>query len=161
MRIESDTLDRPEVLALLAEHLGDMHHLSPPDAVFALDVDKLRAPDIAFWTAWDGDALLGCGALRELSPAAGEIKSMRTPQASRGRGAGKAILQHILAVARQRGYATLYLETGSHPDFAPAWALYRSAGFVPCGPYGDYRDNGFSVFMALALQAPEAAHGQR
>jgi putative acetyltransferase len=152
MRIVTDPLDHPDVLALLAEHLGDMHALSPPDAVFALDVAKLRAPDITFWTAWDGDALLGCGALRELAPTQGEIKSMRTPRAQRGRGAGRAILQHILATARARGYDALYLDTGSHPGFAPAWALYRSAGFVPCGPYGDYRDNGFSVFMTLALR---------
>ena len=152
MRIVVDPLEHPDVLALLREHLGNMHEMTPPEQVFALDASRLRAPDVTFWTAWDGDVLLGCGALKELSPTQGEVKSMRTPQALRGRGAGRALLAHIVAEARRRGYASLYLETGTHPGFAPAQALYRSAGFEPCGAYADYPDTGYSAFMVLRLE---------
>jgi putative acetyltransferase len=151
LRIEVDDLSRPPVLALLAEHLREMHELTPPDKVFAFDAEKLKAPDITLWTAWDGTTLLGCAALKELTPATGEIKSMRTPSALRRTGAGRALLNHIVDVARSRGYRTLYLETGRHPAFLPAHALYRSAGFEFCGPFGSYRENGSSVFMALHL----------
>ena len=151
MRIEVDDLTRPQVLALLNEHLSNMFELSPPEKVFALDVTKLRAPEITFWTVWEGDVLLGCGALKELSPTDGEVKSMRTPKALRGRGAGRAILAHIIAVARQRGYRTLNLETGSNPAFLPAQRLYRSFGFTYCEAFGSYRDDPNSVFMSLRL----------
>ena len=131
--------------------MTNLHTLSPPEHVFALDAAKLRQPDVTFWTAWDGQLLLGCGALKELSPTDGEVKSMRTPQALRRRGAGRAILQTIVDAARRRGYATVYLETGSHPDFLPAQRLYESFGFARCGQFGDYVENGNSVFMRLSL----------
>jgi putative acetyltransferase len=151
MRIEIDDLSRPQVHALLEEHLANMHELSPPEQVFALDLGRLRAPDITFWTVWDQGALMGCGALKELSPTHGEIKSMRTPAAARGRGAGRAVLTHVIAVARQRGYTRLSLETGTHAAFEPARKLYRSQGFAVTGPFGDYAEDPHSVFMALQL----------
>lgn len=151
MRIETDDLTRPQVHALLEEHLRNMYELSPPENVFALDLSRLRVPEITFWTVWEGDALMGCGALKALSPVHGEIKSMRTPAAARGRGAGRAVLRHIIGVARQRGYQTLSLETGSHPAFGPAHALYRAHGFVPSGPFGSYVEDPHSVFMELRL----------
>ncbi len=151
MRIELDDLSRPQVHALLHEHLRHMHEMSPADRVFALDLRKLQAPGISVWTAWQDDLLLGCGALKELSPLQGEIKSMRTPAARRRCGAGRALLAHIIATARQRGYRTLSLETGTHPGFDPAKALYASFGFQPCGPFADYEDNPHSAFMALSL----------
>ena len=151
LRIELDDLSRPQVIALLEEHLRDMYELSPPDKVFALDASRLKAPNIAFWTAWDGELLLGCAALKELSSAEGEIKSMRTPSALRRTGAGRALLNHIIEVARSRAYRVLYLETGRQPAFSPAQTLYSSAGFKLCGPFGQYRENGNSVFMSLLL----------
>jgi putative acetyltransferase len=151
MRIEIDDLTRPEVLALLEEHLANMHELSPPDQVFAFDAGRLRAPGVTFWTAWDGRTLLGCAALKELSPSTGEVKSMRTPARLRRRGAGRALLNHILDEAAARGYRELFLETGRHPAFGAAHALYRSAGFEDCGPFGDYPDHGNSIFMRLRL----------
>lgn len=151
MRIEVDDLSRPEVLALLREHLENMHELSPPEQVFAFDAAMLKTPGVTFWTAWNDRTLLGCAALKELSPTEGEIKSMRTPAALRRTGAARALLDHILGVARTRGYRALFLETGRHPAFHPAHALYRSAGFVPCGPFGDYKENGNSVFLTLRL----------
>ena len=151
MRIELDDLSRPEVHALLEEHLSNMYELSPPEQVFALDLTKLRSPDITFWTVWDGEELVGCGALKQLSPTHGEIKSMRTPAAKRGRGAGRAVLEHIVSIARQRGYTRLSLETGTHGAFAPAHGLYRSKGFVVSCPFGDYRPDPHSVFMELRL----------
>jgi putative acetyltransferase len=151
MRIQIDDLSGPEVQALLEEHLAHMHELSPPQSVHALDLSRLRSPDITFWTVWDASVLLGCGALRQLTPAHGEVKSMRTPKALRRKGAARAVLQHMIGQARARGYRRLSLETGSQPGFEPARALYRSFGFTPCGPFGDYREDPNSFFMTLAL----------
>ena len=153
MRIDIDDLSRSQVHRLLEEHLANMYELSPPEQVFALDLNELRAPGITFWTVWDGEVLIGCCALKELSPAHGEIKSMRTPAMARGKGAGRAVLRHIISVARQRGYTRLYLETGTHPAFKPAHHLYRSHGFALSGPFGTYGPNPHSVFMALELSS--------
>lgn len=151
MRIEVDDLTRPEVLALLNEHLTSMYALSPPESVHALDADKLKGPGITFWTAWADGVLMGCGALKELTPSHAEIKSMRTPQARRGQGAGRALLEHILRVAKERNYALLSLETGSQEAFVPAQRLYERFGFTHCGPFGDYKEDPNSVFMSLRL----------
>jgi putative acetyltransferase len=151
MRIETDDLTRPQVLALLNEHLANMYELSPPESVHALDVSGLRSPDITFWTVWDSDVLLGCGALKELSPEHAEVKSMRTPAARRRTGAGRAVLAHIIGVARERQYRRLSLETGASPAFLPAQRLYQSAGFVYCGPFSSYVQDPNSIFMALEL----------
>jgi putative acetyltransferase len=151
VNIELDDLSRPAIHALLNEHLQDMYELSPPESVHALDLDKLRRPGITFWSAWEGPILLGCGALKELDPAHGEVKSMRTPKALRRKGAGRAMLAHIIGVARSRAYGRLSLETGSHAAFSPAQGLYESFGFTRCGPFGDYRDDPNSVFMTLRL----------
>ena len=152
MKIELDNLTRPEIHALLNEHLRSMHALSPPGSVHALDLDALRRPEITFWSAWDGGLLLGCGALMELGTTHGEVKSMRTPDARRRTGAGRALLMHIIEVARQRGYERLSLETGSMASFAPAHRLYASAGFVDTGPFGHYVADPNSRFMTLLLQ---------
>jgi len=151
MRIEIDDLSRPAIHELLDEHLRSMRALSPPESVHALDLEKLRRPEITFWSAWDGDTLLGCGALLELDRRHGEVKSMRTPEARRRTGAGRALLTHIIEVARVRGYERLSLETGSMPAFAPAHRLYESAGFTRTGPFGSYAEDPNSVFMTLAL----------
>ena len=156
MRIEIDDLSRPQVHALLEEHLANMHELSPLEQVFALDLNKLRADDITFWTVWEEEELLGCGALKELTPTHGEIKSMRTPAAAPGRGAGRAVLAHIISVAQQRGYTKLSLETGTHAAFEPAHNLYRSKGFVTSGPFGSYLPSEHSVFMELLLSGSVA-----
>lgn len=151
MKIETDDLSRPAIHALLNEHLQDMYELSPPESVHALDLEKLRKPDITFWSAWDGTLLLGCGALKELDRGHGEVKSMRTPAALRRRGAGRAILAHIVEVARSRSYERLSLETGSVEAFKPAQRLYESVGFAYCGPFGQYTEDPNSVFMTLRL----------
>jgi putative acetyltransferase len=152
MRIELDDLTRPQVHDLLREHLAHMYEVTPADKVYALDLQKLRAPGITFWTVWEEGALLGCGALKELTPAHGEVKSMRTPQAARRRGAGRAVLAHIVSVARCRGYERLSLETGSHAAFGPALRLYESFGFQRCGPFADYPDDPHSVFLSMPLE---------
>ena len=160
MKIEIDDLSRPAIHELLEEHLRNMHELGPPESVHALDLEKLRRPEITFWSAWDGDALLGCGALLELDRRHGEVKSMRTPEARRRTGAGRALLMHIIGVARSRGYERLSLETGSVAAFIPAHRLYESAGFTRTGPFGAYSEDPNSVFMTLAL-APVAALDRR
>jgi len=149
MRIEVDDLSRAAIHALLEEHLRDMYAQSPPESVHALDLDKLRAPGITFWSAWEGPQLLGCGALKELDARSGEIKSMRTPEALRRRGAGRAILAHIIEVAKARGYERLSLETGSMEAFVPAQRLYESFGFAACSPFGEYVEDPNSAFMTL------------
>lgn len=151
MRIELDDLSRPAVHALLREHLDEMHAVTPPGFVFALDLDALRAPGISFWTAWEDTALVGCGALKELSATHGEVKSMRTPRALRRRGAGRAILAHLIAEARRRGYTRLSLETGANPRFHPAHRLYESSGFTYCGPFGEYTAGPNNLFMTMEL----------
>jgi putative acetyltransferase len=151
MQIQIDDPARPDVFALLEEHLRNMHELSPPESVHALDVSKLKGPDITFWTVRDGNVLLGCGALKELDATHGEVKSMRTPAVLRRRGAGRAVLAHIIDVARGRGYRRLSLETGSMGAFTPAHRLYESFGFKYCGPFGEYLPDPNSVFMTLAL----------
>lgn len=151
MRIEVDDLTRPEIHALLEEHLQSMHAISPPESVHALDLARLRSPDITFWSAWDGTWLAGCGALKRLDRTHGEVKSMRTTAAYRRTGVGRALLVHIIGVARARGYARLSLETGSMEAFHPARELYRSFGFAYCGPFGPYAEDPNSVFMTLQL----------
>jgi putative acetyltransferase len=153
MKIEIDDLLRPAVQALLNEHLLNMHALGPATSVHAFDVTKLRQPAITFWTAWEGAALLGCGALMELDRRHGEVKSMRTPEARRRTGAGRALLMHIIGIARARGYERLNLETGSAVAFVPAHRLYESAGFTRCGPFGGYTADPNSVFMTLDLRS--------
>jgi len=155
MRIEIDDLSRPAIHELLDEHLRSMRALSPPESVHALDLEKLRRPEITFWSAWDDDTLLGCAALLELDSRHGEVKSMRTPEARRRTGAGRALLAHVIEVARARGYERLSLETGSMAAFTPAHRLYESAGFTRTGPFGRYAEDPNSVFMTLAL-VPDA-----
>jgi putative acetyltransferase len=151
MHIEVDDLARPEVRALLGEHLSNMHELSPPESVHALDITGLQSPDITFWTVWEGPVLLGCGALKQLDPTHGEVKSMRTPRRLRRRGAGRAVLTHIISEARTRGYKRLSLETGSMEAFKPAQKLYASFGFDFCAPFGPYNPDPNSAFMTLRL----------
>jgi len=153
IRIEIDDLTRPEVRALLDEHLENMHALSPPESVHALPVEELRQPDVTFWSVWQGAELLGCGALKELTAEHGEVKSMRTAMAHRRRGVGRMVVEHVLGEARRRGYVRLSLETGSQPAFEPARRLYAQFGFVFCTPFGEYVEDPNSVFMTLGLAA--------
>jgi len=151
MLIRVDDLAGPEIRALLEEHLQNMHQLSPPESVHALDLAALRAPEITFWTAWSQGELFGCGALKSLDPTHGEIKSMRTASTRRRTGVGRAMLEHIIAEARRRGYARLSLETGSMDAFAPARRLYESFGFIYCAPFADYTEDPNSLFMTRTL----------
>ena len=151
MRIREDDLTDTRVIDLLREHLEHMHEITPPESVHALGLEGLRAPAVTFWSVWEGDILLGCGALKELDEKTGEIKSMRTVAKCRGRGIGSAILEWILAEARRRGYRWLYLETGSMAEFAPARALYERYGFEYRGPFADYVEDPNSVFMTKRL----------
>lgn len=144
-------LEDPSVHELLEEHLADMHATSPPESVHALDLSGLIAPGVTFWTArLDGD-VVGCVALKELSPDSGELKSMRTSAVARGRGIGTALLTVVLDEARSRGYRTVSLETGTQEFFGPAHRLYERHGFTECGPFGDYVLDPHSTFMSLTL----------
>ncbi len=151
MHIHVDDLSGPEIAALLDEHLAGMRSLSPPESVHALPLEELRRPEVTFWSAWENSELLGCGALKHLDPEQGEIKSMRTASNHQRKGVAHALLQHILAEARRRGYRRLSLETGSQPGFEPARQLYSRAGFVACAPFADYTNDPNSFFLTLAL----------
>lgn len=144
-------LDHPAVIALLEEHFAGMLANSPAGSCHFLDLSGLRGPDISFWTAWEGDALLGCGALKQLDPGQGEIKSMRTASGHLRRGVAAALLERIMETARVRGYRRLSLETGSGESFDAAQRLYRLFGFTECPPFADYRPDPFSRFMSRAL----------
>ena len=151
MKIVEDDLQGLAIAALLEEHLAWSASLSPPESTHALDLDKLRAADVTVWTAWDGDNLMGCGALQELEDSHGEIKSMRTAREYLGKGVASRLLRHIIDVARHRGYERLSLETGSATDFAAAHALYQKHGFAFCEPFGGYKLDPYSCFMTRTI----------
>ena len=150
-RIIEDGLEGPEVTDLLAFHLAEMHALSPPCKVHAMPVARLRQPDVTFYSAWDGEARAAVGALREIDAARGELKSMRATPAYRGKGAGEAILRHLVAEARRRGYTWLGLETGRPDAYLPARSLYRKHGFSECADFADYIGDAFSLCMSREL----------
>ncbi|QJR82912.1 GNAT family N-acetyltransferase [Alteromonas pelagimontana] len=152
MEIAIELLESQDVIQLLEEHLDDMRKTSPPESVHALDIVGLQHASVTFWTARAEGRLLGCIALKELTPAHGEIKSMRTAITARKRGVASALLQHVIHTAKARGYATISLETGSMDFFAPARALYTRYGFTYCSPFGNYREDPNSRFMTLSLQ---------
>lgn len=152
MEIREGGLAHPAVIDLLREHLHGLAQLSPPESVHALGVDALRRPGIDFWSAWEGDHLLGFGALKRLDSTHAEIKSMRTAHEHLRQGVGAALLCHLLDQAAQRGIRRLSLETGSAREFMPAHLLYQRFGFVACAPFADYVDDPNSVFMSKELQ---------
>lgn len=151
MEIREDDLTGQPIIRLLQEHLNDMYAMTPAGSVHALALEALRSPQISFWSAWEGEELLGCGALKALDATCGEIKSMRTVQAHRRKGVASKILEQIIEEARRRAYDALYLETGALPEFAPARALYRRYGFEYRGPFANYTDDPNSVFMTKKL----------
>jgi putative acetyltransferase len=144
-------LDRPEIVALLEDHLAELAPTAPVESRHALNLEQLRQADVTFWSAWDESALVGCGALKELDAEHAEIKSMRTVVAHLRTGVGSALLKTILFEARNRGYRRLSLETGSMNYFAPARELYRKFGFETCGPFNGYVEDPNSVFMTIRL----------
>lgn len=154
LEIRVDDLQGEAVVALLREHLRSIAPTAPEESRHALDLDGLRSPAITFWSAWDGSALAGFAAIRHLDRGHAEVKSMRTAASCLRKGVASLLLRHLIEEARRRGYSRLSLETGSMDFFAPARALYLSSGFVPCGPFGDYRPDPNSVFMTMALQVP-------
>ena len=151
MNIEVDKLERAEVIALLEEHLQDMYATSPPESVHALDLDRLKAPEVTFWTGWREKQLLGCAAIKELDEQHAELKSMRTTPSARGQGVASQLLIHVIEQAKQKGLRRLSLETGSMEFFEPARLLYEKHGFVYCKPFGDYELDPNSQFMTLEL----------
>jgi putative acetyltransferase len=153
VEIRINDLSGPEIRELLDQHLANMRSISPPESTHALPIEGLRKPDVTFWTVWENDELLGCGALKQLDAGHGEIKSMRTVSRHLRKGVAKALLDYIIAEARCRGYRRLSLETGSMEAFEPARQLYARAGFTYCAPFADYIEDPNSVFMTRELNA--------
>jgi putative acetyltransferase len=151
MEIKVDDLSGFEIAEFLKEHIREMKSVSPPESKHALDLEGLRKPEITFWTVWDNDLLIGCGAMKELDADLAEIKSMRTITSYRGKGIASMLLEHILDEAKQRGYHRISLETGSMPFFEPARNLYAKYGFEYCEPFSTYREDTNSVFMTKKL----------
>jgi putative acetyltransferase len=156
IRIVEDDLSGEAIRALVALHLAGMHDHSPPDKVHALPIAALRAPGVTFWSAWIGAEVAGMGAMRHLDAGHAELKSMRVAPAFLRQGVGEAMLRHLIAIGRIRGYARLSLETGRGAAFDPAIALYRKHGFVPCPAFADYVADGFSQCLTLAPLPPAA-----
>ena len=144
-------LDDVRVVALLETHTTTARAQTARGSAHALDVAALRAPDIALWSAWSGDTLVGVGALKTLTPEHGEIKSMHVARDARGSGVGGALLGHLVDEARRRGLVRVSLETGAWPYFDAARALYRRHGFVDCGPFAGYVDDPNSCFMTRSI----------
>jgi putative acetyltransferase len=151
MHIIEDDLSGKEIRALLETHFAGMLANSPKDSCHFLDFEGLKAPGVTFWSIWDQDRLLGCGALKQHDTDLGEVKSMRTHADHLRKGAGAAMLVHIIASARERGLKQLSLETGSSPAFNAAHALYLRHGFTYCRAFADYQEDPFSRFMTLKL----------
>jgi putative acetyltransferase len=151
MAIILGDFQHPQVQALLKYHLEQMHANSPPGNVFALDWSGLQKPYISLYTLWEGDTLLGCGAVKDLCDGTAEVKSMRTHPQHLRKGVGEKILLHIIDTAKMQNYRMLLLETGSGPAFDPALALYRRHGFITCNQFGDYEKSPFNQFMQLQL----------
>ena len=149
--IRQDELTGAPVIALLQLHLDEMHQFSPPDMAHAMPVERLRQGDVTFYSAWHGSALAAVGALKQIDTTKGEIKSMRASNAYRSKGAGEALLLHLMSEARKRGMVWLGLETGQTKPFRPALSLYRKHGFAPCEPFGDYLPGDFSICLARDL----------
>ena len=158
MRIIAGDFNSPHVRALLEHHVATARAETAPGSAHALDLESMKASDINFWAAWDGDVILGVGELKRLSNDHGEIKSMHTVRVSRRKGVGTAILLHIIEAARAMGLSRLSLETGSWPYFLPAREFYKRHGFLECPPFGKYESDPNSVFMSLDLHT--AAQGQ-
>jgi putative acetyltransferase len=142
-----------DVRTVLERHLAFARAQTPPDDAHALDVDALAGPDVTFFSFRAGGELLAVGALKELDGDHAEVKSMHTVEAARGRGIGRAMVEHIVGVARERGFRRVSLETGAMAAFAPARSLYANAGFEPCEPFGDYRPSRNSTYMTMRLGA--------
>jgi putative acetyltransferase len=151
MRIVTDDLSGPETAAFLAEHVRQLKSLSPPESKHALDLDALRAPEVTFWSVRDGGEVVGCGAIKALDAEHAELKSMRTLAARKRSGIASRLLEHILGEARGMGFTRVSLETGSADFFVPARTLYAKFGFVPCGPFAEYRPDPNSAFMTRTL----------
>ncbi len=149
--IRPDDLSSAEMADLIAVHARTMLAASPPESCHFLPIEGLRQPSVSVWSMWEEGGLIGCGALKDLGDGTGEIKSMHTREALRGRGLGRVMLEFILGEARRRGYTALWLETGSMDAFIPARRLYEAYGFTCCGPFGDYVDDPNSTFMTLKL----------
>jgi len=153
MDIKEGQLDDPRVLALLETHVTRARAETAPGKAHALDVGALKTPDIRFFTLWSRESLLGCAALKTLSPDHGEVKSMHTAEAHRGTGAGSRLLTHMIGVARDMGLTRLSLETGTWPYFHAAYRLYLRHGFIDCPPFAGYQADPDRRFMTLDVRA--------
>ena len=152
MRIAVDDLSDPDIVAFLHGHLAEMRSVSPPGHSHSLELSALRRPGVTFWSAREQDAVVGCGAIKEIDFEHAEIKSMRTAPSHQNRGIASQILRHIIGESKLMGYSRISLETGSDEFFEPARRLYLKHGFSLCRPFAEYREDPNSVFMTLALQ---------
>jgi len=151
MKIAVDDLAGPEIARFLDEHVQQMLSITPPESKHALDLDALRRPEITFWSARDGDALVGCAAIKRLDAGHAEVKSMRTAPERKRSGIASLLLEHLISEARRMGFTRLSLETGSAEFFRPARKLYEKFGFEYCEPFADYRPDPHSVYLTRTL----------
>lgn len=151
IEIKLDDLSGEPIKKLLETHLKNAALHSPEDAIFALDIKALKAPEISFWSAWQDDQILACGAIKMLDQEHGEIKSMHTLEKARGKGIGNQLVCHILQQAKGKNIKRLSLETGTAEAYYPAHRLYKRHGFEQCRPFADYQESIHSLYMTKIL----------
>lgn len=150
MEIKRTDLSEPEVVALLELHHAEMERFSPPGTCHVLDLNGLKVPGIEVFAAWENGQLLSIGALKQ-HDGFGEIKSMRASPEARGKGAGKAMLTHLIARGRELDFSQIKLETGSGPVFEAALNLYKRFGFEPCEAFAGYQPGEFNKLYSLSI----------
>lgn len=152
MEIQNADFENDQLVAILEKHHQEMYATSPPESVHVLDLKQLQDKDITLWMAVEDDQIIGCIALKALSPDHGEIKSLRIQPDFQHRGLASELMRFVILRSRERGYTDLSLETGVEDYFKPAVALYQKFGFSFCGPFGDYQPDENSYFMNLSLK---------
>jgi len=147
LRVRPARTSEPDVAALIATHFDLMRASSPEDSCHVMEADALEREGAWVFAAEDQGSVVGIGALKEIAPGHGEIKSMHTAQTARGKGVARQVLLTLIDAAKEHNLARLSLETGSADMFAPARQLYAAEGFSICPPFADYTEDPLSTFM--------------
>ena len=151
MKSLENNFDHPEVNSLLTKHFIELRSVSPEGSTHVLDIPGLKISSIKFWSLWDNDQLIGCGALKFLSETHGEFKSIRVADKYRKKGMGEKIISHLIAEAKKIGIKKLSIETGAGEFFLPARKLFMKFGFKSCKPFAHYKEDPNSCYFDLEI----------
>ena len=143
--------DHPKVNVLLKKHFIELRAASPEGSAHVLDIPGLQEPSIKFWSLWEDDQLMGCGALKFLDKDHGEFKSIRMEDSFRGKGNGIKVINHLIEEVKKLKIKRLSIETGAGKFFAPARKLFDNCGFKPCEPFAHYKEDVNSLYLTKLL----------